>query len=149
MKDKKTARLPLPPILTGIVLSLFVFSVALMQTIVLYGEKQTAHSAVTAALILSLLGIVIYAALEIVFQKKYPRSPLFSLTYFLCFAILAAAFFRFVTTADLATVFDCGKADEAMTVLLAVSFRLCAVNAIAMLLRIGIEIVLFIRHPVS
>ncbi|MBE6636343.1 MAG: hypothetical protein E7618_00895 [Ruminococcaceae bacterium] len=149
MKDKKTLSLPLAPILTGILLALLVFSVALMQTILLYGERKTSDSAITAALILACLGILIYAAIEWFFQTRYPRSALFSLTYFLCFAILAAVFFSFVTTADLATVFDGGNADEAMAVLLAVSFRLCVVNAVAMLLRIGMEIVIFIRHPVA
>lgn len=145
MDDRKASHTLRPLLIPGVLLPFFLFSFVFMQTILLYGEQQNATAAVNATWIPACIALLIYTVLEFVFLKKHPHSVLFSLSYFMSFALLAALFFHFVTTANLTVIFD-RTAVEAKSVLLTVSFRLCAIHAAALLLRIGYEIYCYVRH---
>lgn len=145
MNDPKPNRFPIVFLGIGMLMPLCLVSLSMMLTILLYGERQQAIEAANSTLLLSCLSALTYAVLELIFQRKYPASVLFALSYFLSFSLWIALLFRFVTASDLTVIFD-RSAGDAKTVLLAVSFRLCVVHAVALLLRIAYEIFLYIKR---
>jgi hypothetical protein len=141
---KDNALHPSVSLFSGILLALFVFSIALMQVILLFGEGRNIASASQGGLILSILSVVAYAMGEITLFPRARRKTLFALSYFMTFALLAILFFHFVTTADFTFLFS-ADGETARSLLLSEGFRLCSFNAVALLVRIAVEIVRYIK----
>jgi|GEM_PF-7089788 len=138
---------PLHPsisIFSGILLALFVFSLTLMQVILLFGEGGNVAAASQGGLILSVLSVLVYAIAEISLYEKAAVKTVFALSYFMTFALLAALFFHFVMTTDFSYLFT-EDGETAKELLLADGFRLCTANAIALLVRIAIEITRYVK----
>ena len=135
---------PSVSLFSGILLALFVFSLALMQVILLFGEGESVTSASQGGLILSILSVVAYAMGEITLFPRARRKTLFALSYFMTFALLAIPFFHFVATADFTFLFS-ANGETARSLLLSVGFRLCSFNAVALLVRITVEIVRYAK----
>ena len=95
---------PSVSLFSGILLALFVFSLALMQVILLFGEGRNITSTSQGGLILSILSVVAYATGEITLFPRARRKTLFALSYFMTFSLLAMLFFHFVTTCKFQTV---------------------------------------------
>ena len=130
---------PSVSLFSGILLALFVFSLALMQVILLFGEGRNITSTSQGGLILSILSVVAYATGEITLFPRARRKTLFALSYFMTFSLLAMLFFHFVTTADFTFLFS-ADGETARSLLLSEGFRLCSFNAVALLVRIAVEI---------
>ncbi len=129
---------------SGILLALAVFALALLQVILLFGEGQDPVAASRAGWALALLSAGSYALGELFFFPRTPHKSLFALAYYLTFALMAALAFAYLTGADLTLAFD-GNGDAARTILLTECFRLCAVNATMLVVRIALEFVRYIR----
>lgn len=131
-------------LISGMVLALAVFSLALLQIILLFSEGGDAQATSRGGLVLSLLSVFAYALAEITLYPKAARKTTFALSYFMSFALLAALFFHFVTTADFTYIFN--KDEEATrSLLLSEGFCLCAANVVALLTRIAWEIVRYVK----
>jgi hypothetical protein len=135
---------PSVSLFSGILLALFVFSLALMQVILLFGEGRNIASTSQGGLILSILSVVAYATGEITLFPRARRKTLFALSYFMTFSLLAMLFFHFVTTADFTFLFS-ADGETARSLLLSEGFRLCSFNAVALLVRIAVEIARYVK----
>jgi len=141
---KDNALHPSVSLFSGILLALFVFSLALMQVILLFGEGESVTSASQGGLILSVLSVVAYGIGEILLFPKARRKSVFALSYFMTFALLAIPFFHFITTADFIFLFSV-NGETARSLMLSEGFRLCSFNAVALLIRIAVEIVRYVK----
>lgn len=135
---------PHTAVVCGILLPLFVFTLALMQIIFLFGERGDEAATSTGGVILTVLSVLAYVIGELFLYPQSEKKSLFALSYFTTFALLAAISFHFITTGDFTYTF-CQNGDTARTLLLSECFRLCAANAFALILRIGLEIARYIK----
>ncbi len=138
----------LPPwvsVSVGVLTAFFVFAVATMQVILLFGERGSVHAASRSGLILSILSALVYAASELAIYPRSAQKSLLALSYFSTFALLAVISFGVISAADLTYAFDF-DAETGRALLLSGCYRLCAANAVALVLRIGIEIGRYVKN---
>lgn len=134
---------PLIPTVCGAVASLFAVSLPLTFLILVFGELGKPQTAQNGVLLLALLAVACFFIVERRLSKRYPGST-FALSYYAFFALWGTAAFLWMTGADLTNLFDFSAA-LTRSVLLGSFFRLLIVHAIALLFRIGHEIVRYIR----
>ncbi len=145
MNDTQDTSLPLSASLyCGILLPIFVFALAILQIILLYGEWNAFNKALQAGTVLSLFSALSYAMAEFWIYPKAKQKNALSLAYFSSFVLLSAAYFYFASATDFSFSFP-SRGETARTLFLAVGFRLCVTNVIALLLRMGVEIVRYIK----
>ncbi|MBE6622308.1 MAG: hypothetical protein E7630_05100 [Ruminococcaceae bacterium] len=145
MKTEKNRQIPpYALIFSGVFLTLLVFSLALMLVILLFSESGDVTAAARGGLVLALLSAVAYAIAEVTVYPRTDRKALFSLSYFLAFALLSAVAFRLIAVSDLSYSFNV-DGEVARDLLTASCFHLCATHAAALLIRLGAEIVRYCK----
>jgi hypothetical protein len=142
--DNPKLSVSIPALLFGALLSFFVMGLSLLFVILFFGEAGNASGALLAVLLIALSGLVGYLVGEVYFYRHVSDKSTFALSYFLSLSLLLFFFFLWLNGADLSFVFDDKTAVKA--VLAGACFRLCTVNAVALVLRIGWDVFQYARR---
>lgn len=140
---KKLSLPPPLPLLCGAVASLFSVSLPLTLLIVVFGELHCPVAALNGVLVISLLAVGVFFFLELLLRRRFPENA-FALSYFAFFLLWGSIAFFSLLGSDLTYVFDT-SAEVTRAVLYGGFSRLLIVHALALLFRIGREVVRYVR----
>jgi hypothetical protein len=132
------------PVFVGILLAIAAFSLAVCLVILLFGELGDLSLALNGGTLLAVLSAMGYGIAELLLYPRVKRKSLLAIVYFLTFAILATLLFCFTAASPLFGAF-LGNEDLAKALLRILCSRLCAANAVALFLRIILEIIRYVK----
>ncbi len=144
MNTKESCQIgPSISIAVGILLPLSVYSLALFWVIIGLGEFHNLAATARSGIFLACLSTIVYGMAEFILYPKTSIKSLFAISYFLSFSILTALFYIFTASSPLFGAF-LGEEESARALLRLIGSRLCAFQALALLIRIGVEIVRYL-----
>lgn len=125
-------------VFAGISAAILSFMLPVSLIITVFGQFGDEKTADTLLLPMIILAIATCAFIDIHFYLKYPAKTVYPVSYYAACLILCIFAFSFAFTFDFTPLYGV-DADTASALFRSFSLRICAANAFALLIRIGIE----------
>ena len=144
MENIRTQNPAFTMIFQGIALALLSFSFAFAQILITFGQKENARVAVYLNIAIATVTAVLYVWRELTLAKKELSTTPFAIAYFCTCAVSAVCGFHFIANYDFALIYN-ENAAEAYSTFRVCYFYLCALYAVILVARIGVEFSVYIK----